>query len=100
MRIIVHSVTTLKMSGAWILSDSLIPTILHDSFPNLREISLLGCNGFTLPALTNYLQTTQDKRSFFLKVLLSILEPTQEEKKELGMLRRKGVDGGIGGLED
>ncbi|KAF9130236.1 hypothetical protein BGX30_013593 [Mortierella sp. GBA39] len=83
--IIAHSVEILTMWGAWILSDSLIPTLLHGSFPKLREVSLPGCSGFTLPALITCLRTTRPKR--LSTVLVSIPEPTQEERKELGLLR-------------
>ncbi|KAF9272911.1 hypothetical protein BGZ88_004258 [Linnemannia elongata] len=84
--IVAHSVTTITMSGAWVLSEALFPTLLYDSFPNLGKISLLGFKGFTLPALITYLRTTQRKQ--FIRVVVSIPEPTQEEKKELGILRR------------
>ncbi|KAH7038638.1 hypothetical protein BKA57DRAFT_441960 [Linnemannia elongata] len=81
-----HSVTAITMSGAWVLSEALFPTLLYDSFPNLGKISLLGCNGFTLPELITYLRTTQRKQ--FIRVVVSFPEPTQDEKKELGILRR------------
>ncbi|KAG0062744.1 hypothetical protein BGZ89_010434, partial [Linnemannia elongata] len=43
--VVAHSVTTITMSGAWVLSEALFPTLLYDSFPNLGKISLLGCKG-------------------------------------------------------
>ncbi|KAG9069591.1 hypothetical protein KI688_010495 [Linnemannia hyalina] len=95
--IIAHSVEILTMWGAWILSDSLIPTLLYDSFPKLREVSLSGCNGFTLPALITCLLTTLAER--ISRVLVSIPEPTQEERKELGLLRKAGWKVDMGALK-
>ncbi|KAF9330922.1 hypothetical protein BGZ91_012319, partial [Linnemannia elongata] len=86
--IIAHSVTTLTMSGGWVLSDSLIATLLHESFPQLREISLLGCSGFTLPALIACLRRTKARR--ISRVVVSISEPKQKEREELGIVQRIG----------
>ncbi|KAG0287742.1 hypothetical protein BGZ96_008372 [Linnemannia gamsii] len=85
--VIAYSLHILKMTGQWVLDDSLVPVFFYDTFPKLRTMTLKGVSGFTLPALVDCLRTKAMRIS---ELVTTIPGPTTEEGRELGLVRRIG----------
>ncbi|KAG0210522.1 hypothetical protein BGX33_004839 [Mortierella sp. NVP41] len=79
----------LNLYGTCVLDDSLLPLLLHGMFPKAKDMSLIGCSGFTLTALIQALKT---KARSIHKLHINLPVPTLEEQAKLGLCLRNGRD--------
>ncbi|KAG0372749.1 hypothetical protein BGX24_012636 [Mortierella sp. AD032] len=83
-RVIAPALISLCMTGHWIMDDTVLPLLLHESFPKLREVSI-GSSGFSLEALVDCLRT---KAKHISRLTTLIPEPSMDERMQLGIYPR------------
>ncbi|KAK3808106.1 MAG: hypothetical protein JOS17DRAFT_766173 [Linnemannia elongata] len=107
-RIVASSVQTLRLSGAWHITDTLLLPFLTGTFPNLTEWIEQSWKGYTLPGLIDAIRTGEHT---WYDIRVELPEPTREEMVEYGLctvkLRKKMEkesascgEGGGGGVVD
>lgn len=85
--IIAPSLKTLRITGPWVLDDTLVPLLFHGMCPKLRGVTMSECSGFSHRALVKALK---GKAQHVMTMDLGLPEPSLEEQKELGLYPRIG----------
>ncbi|KAK5821494.1 hypothetical protein F5H01DRAFT_403330 [Linnemannia elongata] len=84
--IFAQSLQFLKLRGPWIIDDSIIPLLLHDIFPHIRDITLKDCSGFSASSIAHALRKRAKHIATvdFSKCPL-VIPPSEEEQVRLGL---------------
>ncbi|KAG0265519.1 hypothetical protein BGZ95_003298 [Linnemannia exigua] len=87
IRVIAPALISLTISGYWIMDNTVLPLLLHESFSKLREVSIRGSRGFSLEALVDCLRT---KAKHISRLETSLPEPSMNERMQLGICPKQG----------
>ncbi|KAF9909876.1 hypothetical protein EC991_007866 [Linnemannia zychae] len=97
-RIVVPSLTTLTMRGAWIVEDEdVLVEFLTGMFPNLECLEEQGEWGG--PTLRGFVHTIRTKPNKIQNMMLYRAAPSPEEAEELGMSLERGDEGQVVWIE-
>lgn len=93
-RIVAERVSNLRMSGLWIMDDTVLDEFLTFMFPRLRFFSENGWGGITV---RGFARTIRPRVQAFSRLTLSLPQPSSaEEMEELGLYPKdRLVDGGL-----